>query len=32
MIRYLENPVVTLEAVLTLYEAVGWTNYRLFVK
>ena len=27
MIRYVENPVVTLEAVLPLYEAVGWTNY-----
>ena len=27
MICYVENPVVTLEAVLPLYEAVGWTNY-----
>ena len=27
MIRYVENPVVTLEEVLLLYEAVGWTNY-----
>ena len=27
MIRYVENPVVTLEEVLPLYEAVGWTNY-----
>ena len=27
MIRYVENPVVTLEAILPLYEAVGWTNY-----
>ena len=27
MIRYVENPVVTLEDVLHLYEAVGWTNY-----
>lgn len=27
MIRYVENPDVTLEEVLPLYEAVGWTNY-----
>ena len=27
MIRYVENPVVTLEEVLPLYEEVGWTNY-----
>ena len=27
MIRYIENPSVTLEEVLPLYEAVGWTNY-----
>ena len=27
MIRYIENPVVTLEDVLPLYESVGWTNY-----
>lgn len=27
MIHYVENPVVTLEDVLPLYEAVGWTNY-----
>ena len=27
MIRYVENPVVTLEEVLPLYDAVGWTNY-----
>ena len=27
MIRYFENPVVTLEEVLPLYEAVEWTNY-----
>ena len=27
MIRYVENPVVTLEEVIPLYEAVGWTNY-----
>ena len=27
MIRYVENPNVTLEDVLPLYEAVGWTNY-----
>ena len=27
MIRYFENPVITLEEVLPLYEAVGWTNY-----
>lgn len=27
MICYVENPVVTLEAILPLYEAVGWTNY-----
>ena len=27
MIRYVENPNVTLEEVLPLYEAVGWTNY-----
>ena len=27
MIRYVENPIVTLEDVLPLYEAVGWTNY-----
>ena len=29
MIRYFENPVITLEEVLPLYEAVGWTNYTL---
>ena len=27
MIRYVENPNITLEEVLPLYEAVGWTNY-----
>ena len=27
MIRYVENPVVTFEEVLSLYNAVGWTNY-----
>ena len=27
MIRTVENPIVTLEVVLPLYEAVGWTNY-----
>ena len=27
MIRYVENPALTLEEVLPLYEAVGWTNY-----
>lgn len=27
MIRYVENAVLTLEDVLPLYEAVGWTNY-----
>ena len=27
MIRIVENPIVTLEDVLPLYEAVGWTNY-----
>ena len=27
MIRTVENPIVTLEDVLPLYEAVGWTNY-----
>ena len=27
MIRYVENPNVSLEEVLPLYEAVGWTNY-----
>lgn len=27
MIRYVENPVVTLEEVIPLYEAVEWTNY-----
>ena len=27
MIRYVENPNVTLEGVMPLYEAVGWTNY-----
>ena len=27
MIRYFENPVITLEEVLPLYEAVEWTNY-----
>lgn len=27
MIHYVENPVVTLEEVLPLYEAVEWTNY-----
>lgn len=27
MIHYVENPNVTLEEVLSLYEAVGWTNY-----
>ena len=27
MIRYVENPNVTLEEVMPLYEAVGWTNY-----
>lgn len=27
MIRTVENPNVSLEEVLHLYEAVGWTNY-----
>lgn len=27
MIHYVENPDVTVENVLPLYEAVGWTNY-----
>lgn len=27
MIRYVENPNNTVEEVLPLYEAVGWTNY-----
>ena len=27
MIRTVENPIVTLEDVLPLYEAVGWTKY-----
>lgn len=27
MIRTVENRIVTLEDVLPLYEAVGWTNY-----
>ena len=27
MIHYVESPDVTLEDVLPLYEAVGWTNY-----
>ena len=27
MIRYVENPNITVEEVLPLYEAVGWTNY-----
>lgn len=27
MIRYVEKPNVTLEEVMPLYEAVGWTNY-----
>ena len=27
MIRYVENAALTLEDVLPLYEAVGWTNY-----
>ncbi len=27
MIVMLRKPVVTLEAILPLYEAVGWTNY-----
>mgnify|MGYP001742523666 FL=1 len=27
MIHYVENPDVTVEDVLPLYEAVGWTNY-----
>lgn len=27
MIRTVENPNVTLEEVMPLYEAVGWTNY-----
>lgn len=27
MIRYVENPNITLEEVLPLYEVVGWTNY-----
>lgn len=27
MMRYVENPVVTLEEVIPLYEAVEWTNY-----
>lgn len=29
MIRTVENPIVTLEDVLPLYEAVGWTNYTI---
>ena len=27
MIHYVENPDVTVEDVLPLYEVVGWTNY-----
>lgn len=27
MIRYVENPVITLVDVLPIYEEVGWTNY-----
>ena len=27
MIRYVENPNHTVEEVMPLYEAVGWTNY-----
>lgn len=27
MIHYVENPDVTVEDVLPLYETVGWTNY-----
>lgn len=27
MIRYVENPVITLVDVSPIYEAVGWTNY-----
>ncbi len=27
MIRYVENQNITVEEVLPLYEAVGWTNY-----
>lgn len=27
MIRYVENPNNTVEEVMPLYEAVGWTNY-----
>ena len=27
MIHYVENPDVTVEDILPLYEAVGWTNY-----
>ena len=27
MIRTVENPNITVEEVLPLYEAVGWTNY-----
>ena len=27
MIQYIENPALSLEEVLPLYEAVGWTNY-----
>ena len=27
MIQYVENPGVTLEEILPLYKAVGWTNY-----
>ena len=27
MIRYVENPFITLEEVISLYEAVEWTNY-----
>ena len=27
MIQYIENPALSLEEVLPLYEAVGWANY-----
>ena len=27
MLHYVENPDVTVEDILPLYEAVGWTNY-----
>lgn len=27
MIRYVDNPEITLVDVLPIYEAVGWTNY-----